>query len=54
MARLGLGQAGVVDAPLPKASVDITPYAKLGNITLLVLIVSLVAMALVGRVMERE
>jgi apolipoprotein N-acyltransferase len=54
VARLGLGQAGVVDAPLPKASVDITPYAKLGNITLLVLIVSLVAMALVGRVMERE
>jgi apolipoprotein N-acyltransferase len=49
VARLGLGQAGVVDAPLPKASADITPYARLGNITLLGLIALLLVPALVGR-----
>jgi apolipoprotein N-acyltransferase len=54
VAQLGLGQTGVVDAPLPKASADITLYARSGNVTLLGLIVLLAGAAFVGRVAVRQ
>ncbi len=38
-ARLGLGRRGVVDAALPAALDDLTPYARWGDLTLLALIV---------------
>ena len=40
-ARLGLGRRGVVDAALPAALDDLTPYARWGDLTLLALIVVL-------------
>ncbi|MFQ5958256.1 MAG: apolipoprotein N-acyltransferase [Alphaproteobacteria bacterium] len=36
-ARLGLGRQGVVDSTLPAALDDLTPYARWGDLTLLVL-----------------
>ena len=39
VAALGLGRRGVVDSPLPKPLTGLTPYAELGDWTLLLLLV---------------
>lgn len=37
IARLGLGERGVVDAPLPQAPPGLTPFARFGNLAALVM-----------------
>ena len=50
VARLGLGRAGVIDSALPAALAGVTPYGRLGDrIVLLILI----AVAGAGYVLSR-
>ncbi len=54
VARLGLGERGVVDAPLPKALADPTPFGRWGNLVPLLLAAASAIIALVlGKVRRR-
>ena len=44
VARLGLNEAGVIDSPLPRSLGTLTPYARYGDRTVLLLLI-LVAFA---------
>jgi apolipoprotein N-acyltransferase len=49
VASLGLGQSGVLDAPLPKPAGGITLYARFGNFVLLGLVILLLAPTVLAR-----
>jgi apolipoprotein N-acyltransferase len=46
VASLGLGRQGIIDGDLPAALVEPTPFARLGNATVLLLSISLTIVAL--------
>jgi apolipoprotein N-acyltransferase len=46
VARLGLGQTGTLDAPLPKALGELTPYARFGDWTVLAMLLAAVGLGL--------
>lgn len=48
IAQLALGHEGVLDSPLP-AALPLTPYARLGDLSLLILLVSVVGLILLNR-----
>jgi apolipoprotein N-acyltransferase len=49
VAALGLGEAGVVDGPLPKALADPPPYGRLADLTALALLLAAAAVGLLLR-----
>ena len=49
LVRMGLNHVGSVDSPLPRPAVRITMYARLGNVTVLILLVAMVMMCFLSR-----